>query len=203
MLSPFPGSSPPPETIYPIPPPPASVEGVSISSPTHPLLPPCPTIPLQWGIEPSQDQGPPIDALQGHPLLHMQLEPWVPPCVLLGWQFSLWELWGYLVGWYCCSSYGVPNVFNSFSTFSNSSSGDPVLSSMVGCKHLPLYLSGSGTVSQEKTISGSCRQALLCICHSVWVWLLYMGWIPRWGSFWMAFQHFLKGMVIETEIRFI
>jgi hypothetical protein len=37
----------------------------------------------------------PIDDLLGHPLLHMQLEPWVPPCVLLGWWFSPWELWGY------------------------------------------------------------------------------------------------------------
>jgi hypothetical protein len=27
-------------------------------SPTHPLLSPCPGIPLYWGIEPSQDQGP-------------------------------------------------------------------------------------------------------------------------------------------------
>ena len=27
---------------------------------------------------------PPIDAWQGHPLLHMRLEPWIPPCVLLG-----------------------------------------------------------------------------------------------------------------------
>jgi len=36
---------------------------------------------------------PPIDAQQGHPLLHMQLEPWVPACILFGWWFSLWELW--------------------------------------------------------------------------------------------------------------
>ena len=36
----------------------------------------------------------PIDAHQGHPLLHMLLEPWVPPCVLLGWWFSPWELLG-------------------------------------------------------------------------------------------------------------
>ena len=28
---------------------------------------------------------PPIDIWQGHPLLHMQLEPWVPPCTLFGW----------------------------------------------------------------------------------------------------------------------
>jgi hypothetical protein len=25
--------------------------------------------------------------------LHMQLESWVPPCVLFGWWFSPWELW--------------------------------------------------------------------------------------------------------------
>ena len=25
----------------------------------------------------------------------MQLEPWVPLCVLFGWWFSLWELWGF------------------------------------------------------------------------------------------------------------
>jgi hypothetical protein len=24
----------------------------------------------------------------------MQLDPWVPPCVLFGWWFSAWELWG-------------------------------------------------------------------------------------------------------------
>ena len=27
---------------------------------------------------------PPIDVPQGHPLLHIQMEPWVTPCVLLG-----------------------------------------------------------------------------------------------------------------------
>jgi hypothetical protein len=26
------------------------------------------------------------------PLLHMQMEPWVPPCI--SWWFSPWELWG-------------------------------------------------------------------------------------------------------------
>jgi hypothetical protein len=37
----------------------------------------------------------PINDQQGQPLLHMQLEPWVPPCVFFGWWFSPWELWGY------------------------------------------------------------------------------------------------------------
>jgi hypothetical protein len=43
----------------------------------------------------------------------------------------------------------VANPFSYFSPFSNSSIGDPVLNTMVGCEHLPLYLSGSGIASQE------------------------------------------------------
>jgi len=63
---------------------------------THPFLPSHPDILLHWGIQPWQDQGfllslVPKKAI--HPLLHMQLEPWVCPCVLFGWWFSPWELW--------------------------------------------------------------------------------------------------------------
>ena len=36
-------------------------------------------------------------------------------------------------------------------------------------------------------MSGSCQQELLGIGNSVWVWCLQMPWIPRWGSFWIAF----------------
>ena len=36
---------------------------------------------------------PPIDVQQVHSHRHIRLEPWVPPCVLLGWWFSPWELW--------------------------------------------------------------------------------------------------------------
>jgi hypothetical protein len=35
----------------------------------------------------------PTDVQQGHPLLYMRLEPWVPLCVFFGWWFSPWELW--------------------------------------------------------------------------------------------------------------
>ena len=50
-----------------------------------------------------------------------------------------------------------------------------VIFSMVGCQHLPLYMSGSGRFSQESAISGSCQHILLGIHNSVWVWCLYMG----------------------------
>jgi hypothetical protein len=41
-----------------------------------------------------QRASPRIDIRLGHPLIHMQLEPWVPPCVPFGWWFSFWEFWG-------------------------------------------------------------------------------------------------------------
>jgi len=69
---------------------------------------------------------PPIDARQCHPLLHMQLEPWVPTYLLFGWLCSPWEIWGWgLVCWYFCSSYEVPNPFSPLSPFSNPSTGVP------------------------------------------------------------------------------
>jgi hypothetical protein len=34
----------------------------------------------------------PFDVRQSHPLLHMQLEPWVHPCLFFGWWFSPEEL---------------------------------------------------------------------------------------------------------------
>jgi hypothetical protein len=57
--------------------------------------------------------------------------------------------------------------FSSSSPFSNSSIENLMLSPMVGCKHMPLYLSGFGRVSQETAISGYCQQVLLGICNSV------------------------------------
>ena len=66
--------------------------------------------------------------------------------------------------------------------------GVPVLSLMVGCKHQHMYWSGSGKASQETAISGFCQQVLLGISNSVCTWRLHMGWIPRWGSLWVAFR---------------
>jgi hypothetical protein len=149
---------------------------------------------------------PPIDTRQSNHLLHMQLEPWVPPCTLYDWWFSACELLGGgLIGWYCCPSYGVVKPFSSFSPFSNSSIGVSVLSPMVGWEHSPLYLSGTVGASQETAISGCCKQALFGIYNSVWVLWLYMGWIPRWGSLWMVFAsvsapYFVSVFSLDSEI---
>jgi hypothetical protein len=108
----------------------------------------------------------PIDGLLGHPLLHMQLET---------------RTLGDLIRSYCCSSYRIADPFCSFSTFSGSLIEDPVLHPIEVCEHPLLYLPGTGMVSQETAISGSCQQNLVGICSSVWVWWLFMGWIPGWG----------------------
>ena len=70
--------------------------------------------------------------------------------------------------------------------FSGSFIGDLVLRPMDDCEHPLLYLPDTGRASQKTALSGSCQQALFGICNSVWVWWLFMKWIPRWGSFWMV-----------------
>jgi hypothetical protein len=41
---------------------------------------------------------------------------------------------------------------------------------------------------RRQLLSGTHQQAFLGIYNSVWVWCLHVGWIPRWGSLWMAFS---------------
>jgi hypothetical protein len=114
---------------------------------------------------------PPIDEQLGHPLLHMQLEK----------QFC-----GVVVSSYCCSFYRVANPFSSLITFSSSFFRGPVFHPIDDCEHPLLYFPGTGIASQETAISGSCQQNLAGICNSVWVWWLYVGWIPGWASLWMV-----------------
>jgi hypothetical protein len=64
--------------------------------------------------------------------------------------------------------------------------GDPVLSSMNGCVHPLLYLSGTGRTSQETAISCFYQKTLVGIHNSVCIWWLYMGLICKWGSLWMV-----------------
>ena len=92
------------------------------------------------------------------------------------------------------SSYRVSDPFSSLGTFSSSFIGDPVLHLIDYCEHPLLYQSGTGRASQETAISGSCEQSLVGICNSVWVWWLFMGWIPGWGSL---------SMVLLSQLRFL
>ena len=47
---------------------------------------------LPWGTKPPQDQGPPLPLISDK--ANMQLEPWLPPYVLLSWWLKSWELCG-------------------------------------------------------------------------------------------------------------
>lgn len=81
MLPPFTVSSP--ETLHHIPRH-ASIL-VHLHPPTSSLLPPCTALPLHWEIKPSEDQEPALSLMHKvQPLLKIQLEPWVAPCILLG-----------------------------------------------------------------------------------------------------------------------
>ena len=85
MLSSFPVF--PLEIPYQIPPPTAFMSALS-----HPPVPwHFPTLGHRTFRGPRSSS--PIDSQQGHSLLHMWLEQWVPLCVPFDWMFSLWELW--------------------------------------------------------------------------------------------------------------
>jgi hypothetical protein len=113
----------------------------SVPTPTHLLPPPRLRIPLQWVIKPSQDQGPLLPLMSNKANLcyicnwsHGSLHVYTLVGGLVpgssggsGWLTLLFFLWG-------CKP------FSSFSPFSDSSIGDPVLSPMVDFEHPPWYL---------------------------------------------------------------
>jgi hypothetical protein len=91
----------------------------AVPPPTHPFLPPCPGIPLQWDIGPSQDQGPRLPLMPDKAIL----------CYICRWSsgsLHVSSLVGGLVprnsgegghpGWYC-SSYVIANPFSSEGSF--------------------------------------------------------------------------------------
>jgi hypothetical protein len=134
-----------------------------------------------WAFS-GQKTSPPIDDQLGHPLLYMQLEPWVRPCVPFHWWFSPWEALGVLVSSYCCSSYEAANPAAHWVLSLATTLGDLLLNPTVGFEDPLLYLTSTGEDSQETAITGLCQQVLVGIHKSVWVWWLYVGWFPRWGS---------------------
>jgi hypothetical protein len=172
-------------------------------SSTHSFLSSLQGIPLHWGIKHSQAQGP-LPTLISTTYAAWSGALSCSMCTLGLVVQSLRAPWD-LGGWHCCSLNGASTPVSSFSPFSNSSIGDPMLSPMVGCEHPPLYLSGSGRASQGTAILGFHQQALPR--YSFWVWPLYMDWIPRWSSLWMVFPsvsapHFVS-IFLHISILFL
>ena len=62
--------------------------------PIHPLLPHCPSIPLHWGIKPSQDQGPPLPLMPDKAPSAPSVLPLTPPlgslCSVQWLTVSIW-----------------------------------------------------------------------------------------------------------------
>ena len=84
-------------------------------------------------------------------LLHKQLNAWVPPCVLFGWWFSPWELWGvWLV-----------NIFVLPMRLQNPSPTLGFPRSEVGCEHLHMYWSWSGRTSHGTAIPAPLSKCFL------------------------------------------
>jgi hypothetical protein len=79
---------PPKNPLFP--PPPRSL----LTNPPTPASWPWHSPILEHRTFPGPRASPPIDDWIGHPLLHMQLEPWVSPCVFFGWWFSPRQLGG-------------------------------------------------------------------------------------------------------------
>jgi hypothetical protein len=106
---------------------------------------------------------PPIDDQLGHPLLHMQLEPQVPPCVFFGWWFSPRELWRYWLVHIVAPPMG-----------HQTSSPLWVLSLA------PSLVTPCSNQWMAVSIHfGICQALSASIHNSVWFWWLFMGWIPR------------------------
>ena len=108
MISPFPVTSSNntdsniplpsyPSAMSPITNPPSSLPFVCMRVLPHTPTLSCPTAPLfpYSGASnlPRTKDLPPITVGQGHPLLHMYLEPKIPLGIPLGWWSRLWENW--------------------------------------------------------------------------------------------------------------
>jgi hypothetical protein len=101
MLSPFPISHPP-NSLFHLP---HSCFYEHVPLHTHPLPPPCPQIPLYWGIKPSQDQGPLLPLMPDKAILcyicswscgSLHVYSWVGGLDpgSFGWLTLLFFLWG-------------------------------------------------------------------------------------------------------------
>ena len=148
----------------------------------------------------------PIDALEGHPVLHMQLEPWVSPCALFVWLLIPWELWGFWLGDIVLLPMGlqtpsVPSCLSLTPSLGNQCSIQGLSMSTHVCVFQALE-----EFLRRQLHSGSSQQAFLGIFNSVCVWWLYMEWIPILDSLWAACPslcapHFVSHDYFVTPFR--
>jgi len=106
---------------------------------TNPYPAACTDIPLQWRGTLTGPRASPLGAQQGYSPLHMQLEPWICPCLHFGWLFSPRELW--LVGIFVLKGLQVPSA--------------------------PLVLSLSPPMRIPFSVQWFASSICICVCHAV------------------------------------
>jgi hypothetical protein len=144
--------------------PPVSMR-VLLHPPIHPLLPHCSGLPLHWGIEPSQDQGPPLPLILDKAIL----------CYMCSWSHGSLHVYSFvgglvlgtcrgwwvdLVGWYCCLSYGVANPFSSSVLPLTSPLGSPCSIRWLSARTASIF------VRLWQSLSGDSYIRLLSACTS-------------------------------------
>ena len=135
---------------------------------------------VRWVFESS-----PTEVRPGSLLLYMCWGPWTSSSMLSGWWLSVWEISGVRVNWDCWSSYGVTLPLSFFHPFSNSTTGVPNFSPMVGYKYLHLSQSAACWASQRTAMLGSCLYTIVYLLR-----LLFSGFLFRllffglWVGYW-------------------
>jgi len=150
---------------------------------------------------------PPTGAQQGHPMLHMQFEPWVCSCVLFGWWFSPWKLWlvdiVVLMGLQTPSP---PSILSLTPPMETPFSVQCLAASI----HLCICQDLAKPLRRQLYQGPDSKHSLALAILSGFGGCMYIGWIPRWGSLWMVFpsvsapnfvykykyQHFEHTMII-------
>ena len=109
--------------------------------------------------------------------------------MLFGWLFSPWELWGYwlvhVVPPMGMKTPSAPLVLSIAPLLGFSCSVQWLVASIPLCICQAL----AELLRRQLYWTPVSHQALLVIFNSAWVWCLYMGWIPGWGSLWIFVYH--------------
>ena len=118
---------------------------------------------------------PPFDVWLGCPLLHMQLESWVPLCVFFDWLFSPRELWGHWLVHIVVPPIGLQNPSASWVV-----SLAPSLGTLCSVQWLAVSIHFCICQALAEPLKRQLYQApvsmlFFYVCNNVWVWWLFMG----------------------------
>jgi len=151
------------------------------------LQPPTPSSP-PWSTKPSQDQGHLLSLMPNKVIL----------CYIFSWIHGSLQVYSLVGGLFPGSSGGSGYfILCSFYGVANPSAPSVLsLSPPLGTPCSGQWLALSIHLCICQALAEPLRRQLyqapvrkhLASTISVWVWCLYMGWIPWWGSLWMAFS---------------